>query len=188
MPPIRKITKEDIIKIALKIAKNESLDSINARRIAKELNTSVQPIFYNFQNMEDLKNIVFQEIYKMYQNYMLKGSKEEKSYRGMGLAYIKFAKDYPNYFKIIFMSKTNLTATNIIDNDNKENNVLQESAKFTGFDFETGKDFHLKVWIFTHGLASLVATKSIKITDKEIERLLTETVNNILIGIKKGNL
>ena len=56
MPPIRKIQKEDIVKTSLEILKTESMDSLNARRIAKELNCSVQPIFYNFENMEDLKN------------------------------------------------------------------------------------------------------------------------------------
>lgn len=86
MPPVRRIQKEDIIKATLKILKKESLESVNARIIAKELNSSVQPIFYNFENMEELKNVAFQEMYKIYQDYMINGSKEEKSYKGMGLA------------------------------------------------------------------------------------------------------
>lgn len=186
MPPVRRIQKEDIIKATLKILKKESLERLNARMIAKELNSSVQPIFYNFENMEELKNVVFEEMYKIYQDYMINGSKEEKSYKGMGLAYIKFAKDYPNYFKIIFMNKTELTTKSFIENDNMKNNVLQEGAKLTGFDLETQKDFHLKVWIFTHGLATLVATKTVNISDDEIEKLLTETVGSMISGIKKG--
>lgn len=186
MPPVRRIQKEDIIKATLKILKKESLESVNARIIAKELNSSVQPIFYNFENMEELKNVAFQEMYKIYQDYMINGSKEEKSYKRMGLAYIKFAKDYPNYFKIIFMNKTELTTKSFIENDDMKNNVLQEGAKLTGFDLETQKDFHLKVWIFTHGLATLVATKTVNISDDEIEKLLTETVGSMISGIKKG--
>ena len=108
MPPIKRVQKEDIIKVTLEILKKEDMKSVNARKIAKELNCSVQPIYHNFKNMEDLKQVVFKEMYKLYQEYMIKGSKEEKSYKGMGLAYIKYAKDYPNYFKLIFMNKTDL--------------------------------------------------------------------------------
>ncbi len=184
MPPIRKIEREDIINVSLEILKTEDMDSLNARRIAKELNCSVQPIFYNFKNMEDLKNAVFSEIYNMYREYMIRGSKEEKSYKGMGLAYIKFAKDYPNYFKTIFMNKTDLTPDLFIDNDDIGNNVIKYGMKFTGFDYDKQKNFHLKVWIFTHGLATLVATKTVKISDKEIEDLLEETVIEMVTGIK----
>lgn len=186
MPPVRRIQKEDIIKTTLEILKNESLESVNARRISKELHCSVQPIFYNFKNMDELKSVVFQEMYKIYQKYMIKGSKEEQSYKGMGLAYIKFARDYPNYFKIIFMNKTELSPKSFIDNDDRGNNVLKEGAKLTGFDLENQKDFHLKVWIFTHGLATLAATKTVNINDDEIDKLLTETVRDIIVGIKKG--
>lgn len=54
--------------------------------------------------------------------------------------------------------------------------------RMTGFDPETQRQFHLKVWIFTHGLATLVATQTIEISDQEIERLLTETVWAMAIG------
>lgn len=30
---------------------------------------------------------------------------ENKAYKKMGISYIKFAKDYPEFFKIIFMQK-----------------------------------------------------------------------------------
>ena len=186
MPPIRKVQREDIVNISLEILKNESMESLNARRIAKELNCSVQPIFYNFENMDDLKTAVFNKIYSIYLEYMNKGSKEENAYKGMGLAYIRFAKDYPNYFKTIFMNKTDLTPDVFIDNDDMGNNIIKYGMEFTGFDYETQKDFHLKVWIFTHGLATLVATKTVKISDEEVEKLLEETVMEMVTGIKRG--
>ena len=33
-----------------------------------------------------------------------------------------------------------------------------------------------KMWIFTHGIACLLATKTVKFTDEEIEELLVSTV------------
>ena len=45
--------------------------------------------------MEELKKAVFLEMHGIYQRYMKKASEKEKAYKEMGLAYIKFAKDYP---------------------------------------------------------------------------------------------
>jgi len=187
MPPNRKITRNDIVDVSLEILKEEDLDALNARKIASKLHCSVQPIFYNFTSMDELKGLVFDEVYHIYQEYMIKGSKEQNSYKGMGLSYIKFARDYPNYFKLIFMSKTNLSPEKFLLNDDMGNHVIEAGMKLTSFDYEMQKKFHLKVWVFTHGLACLVATKTVNISLDEISVLLEETVRSMIIGVKKEN-
>lgn len=184
MPPPRKVQKEDIINVALEILKEENIESLNARRIAKELNSSVQPIYHNFENMEELKEVAFKEMYKIYQDYMAKASVKEKAYKEMGLAYIKFARDYPNYFKFIFMSKTDFTPESLISNDDTGNDVIKIGMKLTGFSYEEQKKFHVKVWMFTHGIASLVATDTVKLTEREIDDLLRDTVGAMIRGMK----
>ncbi len=186
MPPLKKVQKEDILKATLEILKKEDIESLNARRIAKELNCSVQPIYHNFENMEELKKTVFLEMHGIYQRYMKKASEKEKAYKEMGLAYIKFAKDYPKYFKAIFMNKTNFTPESLIDNDNTGNSIIKKGMELTGFSYEEQKKFHVKVWIFTHGIATLLATNTVKMSDKEIDELLETTVRAMLVGTKKG--
>ena len=80
MPRATKFLKEDIIEAASAVVKKEGLSAINARRVAKELGCSVQPIFYQFENMEDLKQATILHIQKIYQSYMIEGSKEELAY------------------------------------------------------------------------------------------------------------
>ena len=113
---------------------------------------------------------------------MLKGSKEEKAYRGMGLAYIRFAKDYPDFFKILFMGDSKISPTEFIEKDNMGNRVLEKGAEFTGYERKEHYTFHLKVWIFTHGIASMVATGTVAFTEEQIEELLTDTVRQMKIG------
>lgn len=185
MPPARKVEKQDIIKATLDILKKEDIESVNARRIARELNCSVQPIYHNFENMEELKKEVFEEMYKIYQEYMNKGKMNEKSYKGMGLAYIKYARDFPNYFKLIFMQKTELSPERFIDNDDMGNDVIQKGMELTGFSYKEQKKFHVKVWMFTHGIATLVATGTVKLSQEEVDNLLQETVSEMVIGRKE---
>jgi len=187
MPPTKKFAKEEIIKVAFEIARTEGFEKLNARRIAKELNSSVNPIFNNFRNMKELKNAVYHKIYELYKSYMLRDIESPKAYKSMGLNYIKFAQDYPEFFKIIFMQNTNLNAEDFIMADDAGDEVIKKGQILTGLDYKAQKKFHVKVWIFTHGIACLVATKTIKFSDEEISNLLENTVREMLKGyLKEG--
>ena len=185
MPPTRRFQKEEIIKIAFQITKDEGFSALNARRIAKELGCSIQPIFHNFKTMEELKKEVYQRIYQEYQNYMMRGIHLPKAYKEMGLSYIQFAKDYPEFFKILFMQQTNLNATDFVMNDKAGKDIIEAGQKLTKLSYEEQQKFHVKVWIFTHGIACLVATKTIQFKSQEIENLLEKTVQELLIGYQQ---
>lgn len=185
MPPRMIFKKEDVINVTYKIVEKEGFEGINARRIAKELQSSVHPIFNHFKDMEELKKAVYEKIYNKYKEYMLSGENKEKAYKEMGLSYIKFAKDYPEFFKIIFMQKTNLNAENFVMADTIGDNVIKAGQKLTGLSVEEQKKFHIKVWIFTHGIACLVATKTVEFSDEEINALLENTVIEMARGMSK---
>lgn len=181
--------KEDVLNITYEIVKKEGFEGVNARKIATELKSSVHPIFRHFNDMEELKKAVYEKIYTKYQEYMLSGANEEKSYKRMGLSYIKFAKDYPEFFKIIFMQKTNLDVEKFMMADKIGDDIIKAGQILTGLSYEEQKKFHVKVWIFTHGIACLVATKTVEFSDEEISELLGNTVLEMLEGFKlKNNL
>ena len=185
MPLPKKVQKADIVHAALKISETEPLDSLTARRLAQELNCSVQPIFYNFATMDELKAAALDTMYQIYLDYMNEGSESAHPYKGMGLAYIRFARDYPSYFKHLFMTRTNHNLETFIAQDTADDKLLQCGAKFSGLSLDTQKQFHLKVAVFTHGLATLVATGTVQITDAEVDALLTHTVHELLVGHKQ---
>lgn len=185
MPRKMTYTREAVIDTTYELVKKEGMEGVNARRIAKELKSSVHPIFRHFKDMEELKTAVYEKIYAKYQEYMLSGVNKDKAYKKMGLSYIKFAKDYPEFFKIIFMQKTNLNAENFMMADSMGDNVIKKGQELTRLSFEEQKKFHIKVWIFTHGIACLVATKTVEFTDKEIDELLSNTVVEMLKGYQK---
>lgn len=185
MPPARRYIKDDIVNVAYEIVKKEGFEGVNARKIANMLGSSVQPIFHNFSSMEELNKEVYLKIYNKYKEYMISGkNNKEKKYKHMGLAYIKFAKDYPEFFKVLFMQKTDLSAESIVVNDDMGNDVIKMGQILTGLSYEEQTKFHVKVWIFTHGIACLVATKTVQFTDEEIEDLLESTVRQMLTGYK----
>lgn len=184
MPPIRKFQREEIIDTAYEIVRKEGLNSINARRIAKELGGSVQPIYHNFKDMEELKEEVNRKIYKKYEEYMLSGINEKNGYKNTGLSFIRFSRDYPELFRILFMQESKATFKDFVLTDEVDDNVIKVGQKFTGLSFEEQKELQKKVSIFTFGIACLVSTKSVNFTDEEIDKLLGDTVIEMLTGLK----
>lgn len=184
MPSVVRIQKGDIINAAYEIVKEKGMEGINAREIAKKLKCSVQPIFYQFSNMEELKQAVFEKIYELYREYMLSGVNGNEAYKSMGNSYVKFARDYPEFFKLIFMQKSKMNSENFVTIDHLGNKIIETGQSFTGLTFEEQKEFHLKVWVFTHGIATLIVTKTIEFTDEEIDELLASTVRQMLKGYK----
>lgn len=182
----KRVQKEDVVKAALEILKTDSLEELTARRLAEVLHCSVQPIFYNFKSMDELKQIAIETMYHIYHIYMTDAMQQKQPYKATGLAYIRFARDYPNYFRILFMMKTDLTANAFLLNTIEGKEVIEYGMRMTGFDREKQETFHLKVWIFTHGLATLVSTQTVQLNDEEIEKLLTSAVQEMLAGAQKG--
>ena len=185
MAGIARNTKEDIVNSAFEIVKEKGVEGLTAREVAKRLNCSIQPIFYQFATMEELKKAVYEKIYALYKEYMLSGENTENSYRAMGKSYVRFAKDYPVFFKILFMQQTEMNKDNYAKIDQLGDKIIETGRKFTGLTFEEQKEFHLKVWIFTHGIATLIVTGTIKLNDNEIDELIGSSVRQMLIGYKK---
>ena len=70
MPPKIKITKAEIVDTALNLVREAGEQALNARSIAGELKCSTQPVFSNFETMEDLHEAVKEAAYARYQSYL----------------------------------------------------------------------------------------------------------------------
>ena len=68
MPSVTKITKDMILDTAFLITKESGFDAVSNREIAKRLNCSIRPIYYQFKNTEELK----QELYNKIERYFYK--------------------------------------------------------------------------------------------------------------------
>ncbi len=101
MPPKVKTSKEDVIKAALKVAEKEGVAAISAKSVSSQLGTSVAPIFRVFATIEELRNETVSQIYAQYIAYLKDYPFERSKFFTYGLAYIQFAKEYPNLFNAL---------------------------------------------------------------------------------------
>jgi len=75
MSPKTKFDKKAIVDAALEIAKEKGLKKITARSVAKQLKSSVAPIYVNFDSVDELIEAVVQRFF-LYQKSTLKNKKE----------------------------------------------------------------------------------------------------------------
>ena len=171
---MKKKTKEDIVKAAFEILKDQGIDKVNARSIAKKLNCSVQPIFYQFNNMDELKQALLEYALDYYQKLLLTFKVDEPKYKQIGINYIKFARLNPYVFKYIFMGNHHIKLEEMVYFDKSYEEVEKIFQLQNKISIEMVKSFHLKMWMFTHGIACLIATDTCEFSDNKISNLLTE--------------
>lgn len=185
MPPRTRIEKENILNAAYEIVKTEGMKGVNARAIAARLGCSVQPIFYKFENMDELKAEVLKKVEKTYQQYILEKLDGQTPYKQMGKNYIRFAKEEPNLFKLIFMSESGQSMETFMEsNPEVMSNVLKYGGEKTKLNALEMKKFHMKMWMFTHGIATLVANRTCELSDEQVEELLTEEYAALVLLVK----
>ena len=185
----KKIEKENIIDTCLKITRKEGIDALNARKVAKALGCSTQPLFYLYENMDEIKKEVLQEISKLFNQALLKSNYDQPVYKDIGVNYIRFAKDEPEFFKIMFQSKMNKEMFDFIDLTGSSSQIFETISKQTGLSLENAKQFHLRMWLYVNGIASLVAHQTVEFNDEEIAELLKDQyVSMLLYEVKKGNV
>ena len=175
MPKQIKISKEMILDAAIEIARKDGLDKISNRELANKLKCSIRPIYYQFQNVEEMQKELYQKIEKYFYNFLMDNMIDGiPKYKQIGINYIKFAKKENKLFQILFMSELGLSPSAFVTKSGDDYKEIEKMVKLsTNLDDEDIKKFHTKMWIFSHGLASLVANNTIKLTDEQIAKLLS---------------
>ena len=179
MPPKVKITKEDIINSAIEIIRKEGEVSLNARSIAKHLDCSTQPIFSNFASMEELQKEILSFAHNIYLSFLEDEAKSGMypQYKAFGMAYIRFAKEERELFKMLFMCDRRGNDTPSTTDFDASVEMIMEA---NGISREKATLMHLEMWTFVHGIASMIATSFLELDFDLISNMLS----NVYKGIK----
>ena len=191
MPPVVKYSKEKILETALNIVNARGIECVSARNIAKELGCSICPIFSCYESMNSLFAALIEKMRVIYVNFLEEKMKLcEKPYKGAGLAYIGFAREYKNYFKALFMNDFNGSSiTSMLDDAdaNFDNEVIIGIiSKTYGISKEDAKIIHSYNWIFVHGIATMLVTSYCNFSDEEIDKMLSVEYQSLLKYYKEN--
>lgn len=184
MPPKAKITREEIIATAVELVRQNGESALNARNIAHSLGCSTQPIFSNFSNMDELRAAVKEAADTMYRNYLATDMSAGKfpPYKASGMAYIRFAREEKELFKLLFMCDR--SHETVRDDRESIRPIIEIIKKNLGLDEEKAYFFHMEMWVYVHGIATMIATSYLNWDDEMISSIVTDAYE----GLKKRYL
>lgn len=184
MPPKVKFTRTEVIKAALDVVRANGISGLTARALAAALGCSVKPIFGLFQNMEEVQQEVLAAADGLYQRYIQEDMQAGKypSYKASGMAYIRFAKEEGELFKLLFMRSRSPNEQKGRAEESKEElaPLLALIQKNTGLSEEEAYLFHLEMWIYVHGIATMIVTSYLDWDMEFISKVLTDAY----VGLK----
>lgn len=179
MPPKQKLTKDAITSAALDLVRQKGVDALNARELAKTLGASTQPIFTQFASMKEVKDAV---IAKAWDHYLAMRDEDMARgkyppYKASGMNYIRFASEEKELFKLLFMRDRREEAPS----ENEADDMASTVADMMEFPLDTARRFHLTMWIYVHGIATMIATDYFSFSEEEISTLISDA----FYGLKK---
>lgn len=183
MPTTIRITKEMILNAAFDITRNEGIEKLSNREIAKKMNCSIRPIYYQFKNSEELYKELYNKINSYFYDFIMKNIVDDiPHYKQIGINYIKFAQEETNLFKVLFMSPARNLPNTFVETDKTGFAGVVAAIKLSTHLSDKGiKSFHTKMWIFVHGIATLTDSKSVKFTEEQIRDLLSQEFQALML-------
>ena len=181
MPPKIKVTNDHIIHAAVDIVRQNGAQALNARAIASSLNCSTQPVFSNFATMDELRLAVVKQADVLCQDYIRREieSGQFPAYKASGMAYIRFAKEERELFKLLYMRDR--CGESISEESELNDQMISLVHRNTGLNNETAKLFHLEMWAYVHGIATMFATGFLDLDWDLVSKMLTDSYQ----GLKK---
>ena len=186
MPPKFKFTRDEITNAALNVTRKNGISGLTARALAAELGCSVKPIFGLFKNMEEVGQEVFIASDLLYQNYLREDMAKGKysPYKASGMAYIRFAKEERELFKLLFMRDR--SREKIEENKEEIKPLMQLIQQNLGISEDEAYLFHLEMWLYVHGIATMIATSYLDWDDEFISRVLTDAYMGLKYRYTEG--
>lgn len=174
MPPKAKVTRQEILDAGLELVRRDGEGALNARNVAAALGCSTQPVFTHFASMEQLRLELINRAEALCKSFMEQeiNAKKYPPYKASGMAYIRFARQERNLFRLLYMR----------DRTEEQAAVGQAlwglgadlAQKATSKDEEQTKQIHMEMWALVHGFATMAATGYLELPEETVSHMVTD--------------
>ena len=158
------------IRAAFELVRSEGEQALNFRSVAKKLGCSTQPVIYQFDTMEKLKNEVYNMADNYHTEYITKIDGEMKDILlSIGLRYIRFAVDEEMLFRFLFLSRNpGVDLMNDVLDSEEDSPVVRILKSSFGLDCDKCKKAFMLVFMFAHGYAVMLAEKTVAYDEEKV--------------------
>ena len=160
MPPKVKFTQEEVVRAAMAVVEESGLHSLTARRIATRLGASTAPVYQSFATMDALASAVVKETQHLLLDYTSRRY-TDRVFLNMGTGVAMFAHEHPELYRAL-MLESNSYGDVISEFLETLESHMKEDSRLTSLSDIERRELLGKMWVYTHGLASLICVGLIK--------------------------
>ncbi len=184
MAPKNKFTREEMVEAALRVVRAKGIDGLTAKTLADELGTSTQPVFTAFGSMDAVRREVYAAAVRVYDGYTNTGLKEKIPFFGVGMQYVRFAREEPELYRLLFLTRTQEYSA-IKSMEHLRELVRPTLVKIYHITAAEADIYFRDLWFVVHSLSTLIVTGDCSYSDGEIGQILTGMSISICRSIKE---
>ncbi len=178
----KEISRDKILDVAYKMAVKDGIEGLTARSIAKTGHFSTQPLYLEFNNMNDLREQVLKKISDDLRTKTLQQSYTGDALIDLDLSYIEFAQKHVNLFRAMFVDGkfgSKVISDTLMDLGTEK---FKEQYPDTQYDEDRVRDIVIANWISTTGMAALVVNKIATFNQTQIINVLNAQIHDAMLN------
>ena len=178
----KEISRDKILDVAYKMAVKDGIKGLTARSIEKTGHFSTQPLYLEFNNMNDLREQVLKKILDDLRTKTLQQSYTGDALIDLDLSYIEFAQKHVNLFRAMFVDGkfgSKVISDTLMDLGTEK---FKEQYPDTQYDEDRVRDIVIANWISTTGMAALVVNKIATFNQTQIINVLNAQIHDAMLN------
>lgn len=178
----KEISRDKILDVAYKMAVKDGIEGLTARSIAKTGHFSTQPLYLEFNNMNDLREQVLKRISNDLRTKTLQQSYTGDALIDLDLSYIEFAQKHVNLFRAMFVDGkfgSKVISDTLMDLGTEK---FKEQYPDTQYDEDRVHDIVIANWISTTGMVALVVNKIATFNQTQIINVLNAQIHDAMLN------
>ena len=175
MPPSVKFTKDEIVQAALRVTRDGGIASLTARSLAAELGASTRPMFTYFETVDALKHEVYEAAKGIYKTYIERGLAEPVPFLGVGQNTIRFAREEPELFRLLFLQKPDGADGGAAEALAFSQDLVRDSIMgIYKMDAYEADCYYRNLWLIAFSFCAMIAAGECPYTDEQMSAMFTE--------------
>lgn len=168
----KRITRESILQAATQTIQSGGAESLTVRNIAKTLGCSTQPLYYEFENIQHLKDALHDHIRENFLKF------HNDSYKAFGQSFLSFAMKEKELFRFMYLQQRQ-PGQDLLNDLNWEM-LISLLAKNLEMPLETAREVHRQMQFRCYGLGVMLAIGYQSMNQEQIDQELTDFFRIIL--------
>lgn len=174
------ITKDQILNAAYEVVATEGFSKFTARNIAAKMKCSTQPIYLEFENMDDLKEALFDKIHHYLSTEVFPVEHTGNLIVDLALNYVHFAKNESKLYRALYLEEYGGGQRMQEFSYNYFSNAVKQDSEYEALNEVQINSLHMGTWIVATGIGSLMTSGIISPTDEQIEDIMKESIRTIM--------